>query len=110
MTYKTHPYIENYLLIKTLYNYLQNKNYQFIFLNAIADKSLPTRTCDFEIGDYLPKLLANDYKNMMNKVTDLYVHALRHPYLFEDLIHPSQDGHLDWTKQCLIPLLCLILK
>lgn len=110
MTYKTRPYIENYLLINALYNYRKIKIINLFFLNAIADKSLSTRTCDFEIGYYLPNLLANDYKNMINKVTDLYVHTLGHNYLFEDLIHPSPDGHLDWTKQCLIPLLCSILK
>jgi len=96
--------IENYLIISSLYNFLQNKGYKFIFLDYL-DRSLPSRTKDFEILPLLPSNLAKNLKNMLTPNTnDLYTWSLGRNYLSDDLIHPTPDGHLNWAKKILLPI------
>ena len=96
--------VENYLIISSLYNFLQNKGYKFIFLDYL-DRSLPSRTKDFEILPLLPSNLAKNLKNMLTPNTnDLYTWSLGRNYLSDDLIHPTPDGHLNWAKKILLPI------
>jgi hypothetical protein len=94
--------IENYLIISSLYNFLQNKGYKFLFLNY-ADRSLPARHLDFDIFPYLPNSVHFNFKSMIESVVDPYTYTLKNDLLDLDDFHPSPDGHLDWTKQVLIP-------
>ena len=101
--------IENYLIRSSLYNFLQNKGYTFVFFEYY-DRTLPARTADFEIIPYLPDHLSERYNGMIYKITDLYRWSLGRNYLTDDLIHPNPDGHLSWTKSILLPTLIKILK
>jgi len=102
--------IENYLIINGLYNFLQNKGYTFLFLNYM-NRSLVSRTKDFAILPLLPTHLAKNLKNMITHNTnDLYTWSLGRNYLTDDLIHPTPDGHLNWTKKILLPIIKSHLK
>ena len=93
---------ENYLLTIGLKNYLENNGYRYIFLDYI-DRTLPNRTWDFSIEQYLPKQLATNYKNSKTDIDSPYAYCLKNDLLHDDDFHPTPDGHLTWTKQVLIP-------
>ena len=69
------------------------------------DRLLVSRTCDFDIKEYLPKHLGADYQNMITPMMDLYTYSLGRNYLMDDMIHPSPTGHLQWTRQHLLTIL-----
>ena len=96
--------IENYLLINGLWHYLTCRGYKFIFLNFL-DGNLPSRTRHFDITNYLPKEIADRYRSLITNIPTPYTWALKHDLLEQDLAHPTPDGHLDWTKQVLLPYL-----
>jgi hypothetical protein len=96
--------VENYLYVNSLYNYLKNCGYRFIFLDFL-DRSLPNRTLDVNITDYLPKELAQRYASRFAPVENIYSWCLRRDLLTDDDFHPSPDGHLAWTDAVLIPYL-----
>ena len=96
--------IENYLTITGLYSFLRHKQYQFTFLDYL-DRSLVSRTCDFDIKDYLPNHLSSEYQKMITPMMDLYTYSLGRNYLMDDMIHPTPDGHLKWTRQHLLSIL-----
>lgn len=100
--------IENYLYIVNLWNFLQNKGYKFLFLDYI-DRSLPSRTVDFDIKEYLPSDVGVNLTNMITNVMTPYNWAIKHNLLTEDDFHPSPDGHLDWTRTVLLPKLQAII-
>jgi hypothetical protein len=96
--------IENYLYISNLWNFLQNKGYKFLFLNYI-DRSLPSRTVDFDIKKHLPPDIGANLDNMITHVVTPHNWAMKHNLLTKDDFHPSPDGHLDWTRSVLLPKL-----
>lgn len=100
--------VENYLYVNSLYNYLQNHGYRFVFLDYL-DRSLPSRTVDFDITLYLPEELAQRYRSRFAPVENIYAWCLRRDLLTDDDFHPSPDGHLAWTDRVLIPYLDSIL-
>ena len=100
--------IENYLYINSLYNFLQNKGYKFLFLDYL-NYSLPARLKDIDIKKYLPNITKNKLDKIITKITPLYEHALKNDLLAEDDYHPSLDGHLDWTRKVLLPKLQTII-
>jgi hypothetical protein len=96
--------IENYLYILGLWNYLTVNKYKFVFLDYI-DRSLPSRTKDFEIQEYLPETAKTKLDSMITQMPTPYEWAIKNNLLISDDFHPSPDGHLDWTKQVLLPYL-----
>jgi len=100
--------IENYLIISSLWQYLMSHNYKFLFLNYL-DLSLPNRTLDFDITEYLPQSLINKYRSFFSNVPNIYSWCLEKDLLWHDDFHPSPDGHLHWTRNALIPSLKSIL-
>jgi hypothetical protein len=100
--------IENYLYITGLYNFLQNNGYKFLFLDYL-DRSIPSRTTDFEIIKFLPPTIKKNLSNMMTKIIDPYTWAVKYDFLTEDDFHPSPNGHLDWTQKVLLPKLQTII-
>ena len=101
--------IENYLIISSLYNFLQNKGYKFIFLDYL-DRSLPSRTSDFNTKKYLPSELNDNLEKIITHITDLYTWGLGRNYLLSDLLHPTIDGHLTWSKEILLPTIKSLLN
>lgn len=101
--------IENYLYINGLKNYLENNGYQYVFLDYI-DRSLPSRTVDFDIRKHLPKNLAIQMDKMFTKIMTPNEFALRNDLLDGDDFHPTPDGHLEWIKQVLLPKLQTIIN
>lgn len=99
--------IENYLFIRSLWNFLTVNGYQFIFLDYL-DRNLISRTLDFDIRKYLPDTIKQKFNQMMTPITDPYEWAIRHNLLTDDDFHPSPDGHLSWTKKILVPELIKI--
>jgi hypothetical protein len=97
--------VENYLHISSLYNYLQNNNYKFLFLNYL-DNKLPNRTEDFSIEKFLPKQLQINLKEMIPQdIETVYSWCLRHNMLTDDDFHASGEGQLKWAKEVLLPYL-----
>ena len=96
--------IENYLYISGLWHYLTSNHYKFVFLDYI-NRSLPSRTADFDIGPFLPEQARTKLNSMVAKISTPYEWALKHDLLMEDDFHPSPAGHLGWTKNVLIPYL-----
>jgi hypothetical protein len=94
--------IENYLYINSLWHYLKSSGYKFIFLNFL-DSNLPSRTQQFDITEYLPTTVKNQYNSIMTDVPSLYNWALKNDLLENDLFHPTPSGHLEWTKKILLP-------
>jgi len=78
--------------------------YKFIFLKWL-DPSLPNITLEFDIKKYLPVLLQKKLNSMILNITDPYTYALKNDLLKDDDLHPSPDGHLNWTTQILLPKL-----
>jgi hypothetical protein len=93
---------ENYLLTVGLKNYLENNSYRYLFLDYI-DRTLPSRTWDFPIEQHLPKQLAEKYKSSKADIVSPNTFALKNNMCHLDDFHPSPNGHLEWTKQILIP-------
>ena len=103
---KTHESraIENYLYIRGMWSFLTAAGYKFIFLKWL-DPSLPNRSLDFDIKKYLPELLQKKLDSMILDITDPHTYAVKNDLLGNDNFHPSPDGHLNWTKQILLPKL-----
>ena len=97
--------VENYLYVTTLYHYLRQKQYKFLFLDYL-DRSIPNRGYDFEIRNYLDDNLKSKYHDMVEySVENLYRFAIKNDLLDADDFHPSPNGHLLWTKKHLLPFL-----
>jgi hypothetical protein len=101
--------IENYLYILSLWNYLTVNNYKFLFLNGM-NFSLPARAITFDIKKYLSTTIKKNLDKMFPNIITPYEFALRNDFLGEDGFHPSPDGHLEWTKQVLLPKLQAIIN
>jgi hypothetical protein len=96
--------IENYLCITNTWNYLQNKGYRFVFLNFL-NPDFPSRISHFDIKKYLPLEQKEMLIQMMDEASDLYSFVLKNNFLSEDDLHPSSFGHMQYTKNILIPYL-----
>lgn len=97
--------IENFLYINSLYNFLQNKNFNFLFLNYI-DYDLPNLSGEENVVEHLPSHIRNRYQNLTcNEVENIYKFCLKNDLLDDDDFHPSPYGHLVWTKKHLVPYL-----
>lgn len=97
--------IENFLYITSLYNYIQNKNIKFLFLDHL-DHKLPNRGGEFDPMDFIPHHLQKNYNQMFTQdIENIYKFSLENDLLSEDDYHPSPDGHMQWTKQHLMPYL-----
>lgn len=97
--------IENFLYINSLYNFLQNKNFNFLFLNYL-DYSLPNRSGEENVVEHLPNHICDTYQQLIcNKVENIYKFCLKNDLLSDDDFHPSPAGHLSWTRTHLVPYL-----
>lgn len=95
--------IENYLYITTLYNYMIQKQYKFLFLNYL-DQTAPNRGNDFEISEFLSNKLLSRYKSYFTKdIENLYKFSIKRNLLGDDDFHPSPDAHLMWAREILLP-------
>ena len=94
--------IENYLLINSMYHYLKSKGFTFVFLNFLHG---PSRTNNFDLTTYLPTNPKRTFIEMFTRITDLHEWAIRNGFLDTDDLHPTVDGHLDWTRKVLHPYL-----
>jgi hypothetical protein len=102
--------VENYLYVTALYNYLTQKQYNFIFLDYL-DRMIPNRGDDFLITDYLPPKMVKRYQSMFaNNIENIYKFSICQDLLSNDDFHPSPDGHLHWVRQVLLPALKISYK
>lgn len=83
---------ESALKIIALKNYLENKNFNFVFAQY------QDLTNDIEI-------LPTDMKTKLNSCFDELISIGSHSKEFEEDGHPTPDSYLSWTKQILIPYL-----
>lgn len=99
--------IENYIYIQSLYSYLKEKQFNFIFLDYMSDeREIPFISEDFSILKYLPEYASENLKNMVQyNCKDIYSYCFENDLLSEDLYHPGTTGHLEWTDNVLIPFL-----
>jgi len=95
--------IENYLYITKTYQYLKSLNYKFLFLNFINLTEPVGGTNSFDIKNYLPALAQQKLNSMITEIVDPYHFSVRHNLLLGNNFHPSEYGHLRWTKKVLIP-------
>lgn len=97
--------IENYLCITKTYEYLKSKGYKFVFLNWV-ERGTAARTTNFNIQPFLPEVAQKKLNAMATKLPqDLYEFAIKQDLLASDDFHPSPKGHLEWTRQILLPKL-----
>jgi hypothetical protein len=102
---KTSRSIENYITIKSLESYLMLNNFKFIFFEY-RDYSLPGRDLNFDPKPFLPLKISEKYQNMMTVMQqNFYRYCLFHNLMEEDDFHPNSNGHLNWTRECLLPSL-----
>jgi hypothetical protein len=94
--------VENYLYIDTCAAWLQKRGYRFLFVDYL-DRSLPRRNSDFDIRGHLPDWARQQLDDLMAPVQDPYSFCLRRDLLHDDDYHPSVQGHLEWTREILVP-------
>jgi hypothetical protein len=96
--------VENYLYIDALRAWLVHNGYRSVFVDYL-DPSLPNRTRNFNIRDHLPTACQQRLDAVFADCVDIYAFCVKNDLLYEDDLHPSANGHLAWTRQCLIPCL-----
>jgi len=94
--------IENFLYKIILKNYLENKKYNFLLLDYMHPNSV-ARDSNFNMHKYLNKNIKNKLSDLSICNEYLYDFVVKHDLLDDDNYHPSPQGHLEWTKQCLMP-------
>lgn len=94
--------VESYLNINSLFNYLNNNKYNFVFLDFM-DRSLPNRSNDFILKDYLPKILHENVDSMFPDIENFYRYSLKTLLLNDDDFHPSPQAHEQWCDKFLVP-------
>lgn len=97
--------IENFLYIKSLYHYLRDKKFKFIFLDYMGQKrKVPSMCNDFSICNYLSKDNVKKLEKMIAyEIPDIYSWCLKQDLLQADNFHPDYLGHQHWTDQHLVP-------
>jgi hypothetical protein len=88
---------ESVLKAISLYHYLKNKNFNFIFLNYM-DPSRDLKSLNSPLTD--------TFNTLMDPVLCLGTYAERTKKIVSNSRHPSPDGYLNWTCEHLIPYLC----
>ena len=96
--------VENYLHILNLWNYLMVNGYKFVFLDYL-DRSVASRTQDFDLAQCLPAGPKTQLDSMITKLVTPHEWAIRHDQLSSDDFHPSPKGYLEWTRRALLPYL-----
>ena len=95
--------VENYLHIISLYNYLENNNYQTVYTKFL-DTQEPSRSKDFDIKEYLTDAFADKIDTIIDpKLTNIYSWCLKKSLLSDDDFHPSPQGYLSWVDSALLP-------
>ena len=97
--------LENYIYLTSVWHYLKNQNYQFVFLNFV-DPTLRTNYT-FNIELFLPADLKKKFKSMFTDIENFFVYCVKHNQLQEENLHPTMQGHLDWTHYVLAPALAV---
>lgn len=102
---KTCRSIENFVKIKSLHSYLTMQGYRTVFFEY-RDYSLPGRDNNFDPREYLGEECGKSYSDMMSVMPEnFYKFCLYNNLMEDDDFHPSPEGHLEWTKKCLVPFL-----
>lgn len=86
------------LNIIALENYLSNKGYKNCMLTW-QDPQHALSLVDNALAEKVSKLIVNNIESLSSW-------ARRNNMLAEDRLHPSVQGHKEWTRQILMPLLC----
>jgi len=96
--------LDNYISIVSLYNYLQNKGFKFLFTEYAKPHTVLWKSMD--IIDFLSVDLSNNFIKMCRQLNPtLGEWSLDYLDTSPDGFHPSADCHLDWTRRVLIPYL-----
>jgi len=97
--------LENFVNLVSLDSYLALNGFSAIFFEY-RDYSLPGRDKNFDPREYLLPTLTKRYEKLVSVVPEnFYRFCLKNDLLESDDFHPSADGHLIWTRQCLLPYL-----
>lgn len=97
--------IENAVNLIALRSYLEQKGIVSIFYEY-RDYTLPGRDKNFDPRPYLPQPVAERYQALLAvSLPNFYKFVLKNDHLMVDDMHPSSDGHLTWTRECLVPFL-----
>lgn len=96
--------VENFLYIDGLRSWLDHHQYKSIFLDYL-DRTLPCRANDFDLREHLPNRCQKKLDDIFDECKNIYAYCLKNGLLGEDDFHPSVEGHLVWTRECLVPYL-----
>ena len=70
------------------------------------DRTLPNRSNDITITDYLPEILHNKLEQMIpTDIENFYRWSLQRLLLCDDDFHPNAKAHQSWCDQVLVPYL-----
>lgn len=85
---------ESLLKIIALQQFLESKNFQYVFMSWMDPAPELKRVAS---------LLTDKVYQLLDTVPWLWEYSVEHNLI--GVNHPSPDGHLSWTKKCLIPWL-----
>jgi hypothetical protein len=96
--------LDNYVNIVTLYHYLKEKGFKFVFTEFSTPGTL--KDLNFEITDYLEENLRTKFTQIVRTLTpNLGDYALATNQLSNDNYHLGTEAHLEWVRKILIPSL-----
>jgi hypothetical protein len=96
--------LDNYVNICTLYHYLRERGYQFVFTEFSTPET--TKDSNFEITNYLNDIFKSKFIQMTRALTpNLGDYILASGNLSEDNYHPNTEGQLEWVRKTLIPFI-----
>jgi hypothetical protein len=95
--------LENYLQVVSLWHYLVNKGFRFVFTQfhrgSLNDEH-------WDLGSELQQPLREKYNHMVNKLNiTLGEYAQKTNQLSMDNYHPGPQANLEWTRKHLIPFI-----
>jgi hypothetical protein len=96
--------IDSYLSIIGLENYLQAKQFKFVFVECSTPGT--KRDTNFEINDYLNSQQSQSIKSLLRTIQpNLGDYAEKNIANSVDGYHPTADDQLGWTREVLLPYL-----
>ena len=96
--------LENYVYIILLWEYLNSKGYNTVFLNFV-EPGVPSRDSTFAITKFLPPELGTKFKLKFSSIENFYTYCVKNDLLQDDDFHPTMQGHLSWAHNVLAPSL-----
>lgn len=103
--------IENYLYISNCWHFLKSQGFRFVFLNYSQTHAKRNNaksyleSLDFSIKPFLPEVAQKNLEKMITNLPAISEWTFENDLIGGDSVHPTPDGHLEWTRQILLPYL-----